>query len=118
MAADKGPLEDALKYHLERYGGIVIKRVIDSLKSSYDSDAPELQSEEAFKEFLKGKDQFRISTSVNNVERVRLTNAPRTSPGFFGMVIRALEDLVRDQIALVCTPNVNFVDDTQFFVCT
>jgi hypothetical protein len=89
-------LEEALRSHLERYGGVVLRRMIDSLKSSYDSDAPELASENAFKDFLEGKDEFRISTSVNNVERVRLTNAHRPSPGLFGMVITTLEDLVRN----------------------
>lgn len=93
-------MEDAVRSHLERFGGVVLQRIIDTLKSSYP-DAPELESEEAFKQFLEGKDDFRITTSVNNVERVRLTNAHRVSQGLFRMVISSLDDLVRAHL-LAC----------------
>ena len=96
-------MEQAVRSHLERYGGVVLQRMIDTLKASHP-DAPELESEEAFKQYFEGKDEFRITTSVNNVERIRLTNAHRPSQGLFRMVISSLEDLVRspDQLACVC----------------
>jgi hypothetical protein len=89
-------LEDALRAHIERYGGVVVERLIAAMKLAYDPEAPELASYEAFKEFINSKpDVFRISTSINNVERARLANPRRASKGLIGLTIKALEDFVR-----------------------
>jgi len=68
------------------------------LKRIHDSDAPELQTEQAFKEFLESKpDVFRIAVSCNNVERARLTSPRRASKGLIGLTISTLQELVRPQ---------------------
>lgn len=96
MAENFDSLEDALRAHMERHGGVVIERLISAMKLAYDPEAPELASPEAFKEFINSKpDVFRISTSVNNVERARLANPRRASKGLIGLTIKVLEDLVR-----------------------
>jgi hypothetical protein len=96
MTAEEAKLEDVLYEYLDKKGGVVIERLINVLKKIYSEDAPELQSEDTFKEFITSKpDVFRIAVSVNNVERARLANPRRPSPGLFPSVVAALEELVR-----------------------
>lgn len=76
--------------------GVVLEHLINVLKRIYDSNAPELQSEQEFKDFLESKpDVFRIAISCNNVERARLTSPRRASKGLIGLTISTLQDLVR-----------------------
>lgn len=93
---DGGKLEDVLYAYLDKKGGVVVERLIGVMKKIHGEDAPELQSEEAFKAFVQSKpDVFRIAVSVNNVERARLANPRRPSPGLFPYIVSALEELVR-----------------------
>jgi hypothetical protein len=89
-------LEEALKNHLDRHGGVVMERLVTNMRSEYSNEAPELANEQALKAYIESKpDTFRISTSVNGIERARLTNPRRASRGLIGLTIKALEELVR-----------------------
>ena len=89
-------LEEALHTHLDRNGGVVVEKLVSAMRNEYSSEAPELSSVDALKDYIKSKpDTFRISTSVNGVERARLTNPRRASRGLIGLAVKALEELVR-----------------------
>lgn len=96
MTQQAATLEEALRAHMERHGGVVVERLISTMKTAYKPDAPELASPEAFKEYINANAEvFRLSTSVNGIERARLTNPRRNSQGFAGVATKALEQLVR-----------------------
>lgn len=89
-------LEEALHQRLNQSGGIVLERLVAQMRNEYSSEAPELASVDALKEYIESKpDTFRISTSVNGIERARLTNPRRVSRGLIGLTIKSLEELVR-----------------------
>lgn len=93
MAEVKLSLEETTKKYLDRRGGVVIEHLVAVLKRIHDKDAPELESEAKFKEFLSSKpDVFRIAVSVNDVERARLTSPRRASKGLIGLTISVLTD--------------------------
>jgi hypothetical protein len=95
MAEAKPSLEETTKKYLDRRGGVVIEHLIAVLKRIHDKDAPELESEAKFKEFLTSKpDVFRIAISANNVERARLTSPRRASKGLIGLTIAVLTEKV------------------------
>ena len=98
MAEVKPSLEETTKKYLDRRGGVVIEHLVAVLKRIHDKDAPELESEAKFKEFLTSKpDVFRIAVSVNDVERARLTSPRRASKGLIGLTISVLTDQVRHE---------------------
>lgn len=89
-------LEDILVTRLQQQGGIVIERLINRMRSEYSNEAPELATVDDFKSYIESKpDIFRISTSVNGVERARLTNPRRITRGLLTLATRSLEELVR-----------------------
>lgn len=82
-------------WKMNDFAGVVLEHLINVLKRIYDINAPELQSEEAFKQFLDSKpDVFRIAVSCNHVERARLTSPRRASKGLIGLTISTLQELV------------------------
>ena len=103
MAEVKLSLEETTKKYLDRRGGVVVEHLVAVLKRIHDKDAPELESEAEFKEFLASKpDVFRIAVSVNNVERARLTSPRRASKGLIGLTISVLTDQVRPATQACC----------------
>lgn len=97
-------LEEVTKDFLSRRGGVVLEHLINVLKRIYDANAPELQSEKAFKQFLESKpDVFRIAVSCNNVERARLTSPRRASKGLIGLTISTLQELGASDETSACS---------------
>jgi len=96
--------EQSLAAHLEdflaRQGGTVVQRLVLILRKSFAEDAPELADEEALKAFVASQPEtFKIITSCNDVERVKLVNPPKRdrrkrNPLLEDVTVKALEEQV------------------------
>lgn len=109
-------LSSVIESYLARQGGTVVERLVTVCKSIYKEDAPELESDEALKAFVATKPEtFKVVTSVNSVERIKLVNPPkreRRKPNgaLLTLIMKQLTEQVRRPpdrtpvFALVTTP--------------